>query len=64
MASRLWYSFKNASSQYSESVHNAVSKYELSLVRGSDGDSKRFHKYIRYKKVNRPTTGFLERDGE
>lgn len=62
IALRLWHSFKTISLQYKDAVHQSVIKYERSLVSPGNPDVKRFHSYLRSKKVQRPTIGPLYGD--
>ena len=56
-----WLSYRDVNIQYKLDLNNAISNYEHSLAFSSD--SKRFHGYLRRKKVDRPSVGPFIIDG-
>ena len=61
-ALRLWNDFRNLSIEYGNTVKQCVINYEKSLVSCNNSNGKRFHSYLRSKKVQRPTVGPLLSD--
>ena len=57
VAQLCWFTFRDISMQYKLAVQSAVSDYEVSLV--NSPNLKRFHGYLRCKKVSRPSVGPL-----
>lgn len=57
IALRLWHVFRSLSVEFGNTVRQCVISYEKSLI--SSDNSKRFHSYLRSKKVQRPTIGPL-----
>ena len=60
-AAQALFIFREWSLMYNSSVYSAVCNYEMSLLRTAD--ARRFHGYLRSKKVGRPSVGPLLVDG-
>ena len=58
---RLWHNFRCLSIEFGNNVQQCVSNYELMLV-SDKFNTKRFHAYLRKKKILRPSIGPLSCD--